>query len=30
VEMVVVALAFYAAAEMVSVHPVDFGHRVQS
>jgi putative copper export protein len=30
VEMVVVALAFYAAAEMVSVHPVDYGHRVQN
>jgi len=30
IEMVVVALAFYAAAEMVSVHPVDYGHRVRS
>lgn len=29
-EMVAVALAFYAAAEMVSVHPVDFGHRIQN
>ena len=29
IEMIVVALAFYAAAEMVSVHPVDYGHRVQ-
>ena len=28
-EMVLVALAFWAAAEMVSVHPVDYGHRVQ-
>jgi len=28
--MLLVALAFYAAAEMVSVHPVDYGHRVQS
>ena len=28
-EMVLIALAFYAAAEMVSVHPVDYGHRVQ-
>jgi putative copper export protein len=28
-EMLLVALAFYAAAEMVSVHPVDYGHRVQ-
>lgn len=28
-EMVLVALAFYAAAEMVSVHPVDYGHRVR-
>lgn len=27
-EMAVVALAFYAAAELVSVHPVDYGHRV--
>jgi len=27
-EMVFVALAFYAAAEMVSVHPVDYGHRI--
>jgi putative copper export protein len=29
-EMAAVALAFYAAAEMVSVHPVDYGHRVQN
>ena len=29
-EMLLVALAFYAAAEMVSVHPVDYGHRIQS
>jgi len=29
-EMLLVALAFYAAAEMVSVHPIDYGHRVQS
>jgi putative copper resistance protein D len=29
-EMLLVALAFYAAAEMVSVHPVDYGHRVQN
>lgn len=29
-EIVAVALAFYAAAEMVSVHPVDYGHRVQN
>lgn len=28
-EMVVILLAFYAAAEMVSVHPADYGHRVQ-
>jgi putative copper export protein len=28
-EIVLVLLAFYAAAEMVSVHPVDYGHRVQ-
>lgn len=27
-EMAFVALAFYAAAEMVSVHPVDYGHRI--
>jgi len=27
-EMGLVALAFYAAAEMVSVHPIDYGHRV--
>lgn len=29
-EMAIVALAFYAAAEMVSVHPADYGHRIQS
>jgi len=29
-EMGLVALAFYAAAEMVSVHPADYGHRVQN
>lgn len=29
-EVVLVALAFYAAAEMVSVHPVDFGHRIRN
>lgn len=29
-EMVVIFLAFYAAAEMVSVHPVDYGHRVRN
>lgn len=28
-EMAVVALVFYAAAEMVSVHPADYGHRIQ-
>ncbi len=28
VEILVVLLAFYAAAEMVSVHPADYGHRV--
>lgn len=30
VEMAVMALIFWAAAEMVSVHPVDYGHRVPS
>jgi copper resistance protein D len=30
VEMLIVLLAFYAAAEMVSVHPIDYGHRVQN
>jgi copper resistance protein D len=30
VEIVLVLLAFYMAAEMVSVHPVDYGHRVQN
>ena len=30
IEMLVVALAFYGAAEMVSVHPVDYGHRIQN
>jgi putative copper export protein len=29
-EMVVMTLVFWAAAEMVSVHPVDYGHRVPS
>jgi copper resistance protein D len=29
-EIAVVLLAFYAAAEMVSVHPADYGHRVQN
>ena len=29
-EIVLVLLAFYIAAEMVSVHPVDYGHRVQN
>jgi putative copper export protein len=29
-EIVIVLLAFYAAAEMVSVHPADYGHRVQN
>jgi putative copper resistance protein D len=28
-EMAVVAVVFYAAAEMVSVHPADYGHRIQ-
>jgi putative copper export protein len=28
-EMAIVALVFYAAAEMVSVHPADYGHRIQ-
>lgn len=30
VEAVIVLLAFYAAAEMVSVHPADYGHRIRS
>ncbi|MBX9596627.1 MAG: CopD family protein [Roseomonas sp.] len=30
VEIIVILLAFYAAAEMVSVHPIDYGHRVQN
>ena len=30
IEMLIVILAFYAAAEMVSVHPVDYGHRIQN
>jgi putative copper export protein len=30
VEIAVVLLVFYAAAEMVSVHPADYGHRVQN
>lgn len=29
-EIVLVLLAFYMAAEMVSVHPIDYGHRVQN
>lgn len=29
-EGLLVLLAFYAAAELVSVHPVDYGHRVQN
>jgi len=29
-EIVLVLLAFYIAAEMVSVHPIDYGHRVQN
>lgn len=29
-EIVLVLLAFYAAAEMVSVHPIDYGHRLQN
>jgi copper resistance protein D len=29
-EVVLVLLAFYIAAEMVSVHPIDYGHRVQN
>lgn len=29
-EIVVVLLAFYAAAEMVSVHPADYGHRIRN
>jgi putative copper export protein len=29
IEMIVLALIFYAAAEMVSVHPTDLGHRIQ-
>jgi len=29
-EIVFVLLAFYIAAEMVSVHPIDYGHRVQN
>lgn len=29
-EAAVAALVFYAAAEMVSVHPLDYGHRVRS
>ena len=29
-EIVLVLLAFYAAAEMVSVHPIDYGHRIQN
>jgi putative copper export protein len=30
VEIVLVLMVFYVAAEMVSVHPVDYGHRVQN
>jgi putative copper export protein len=30
IEMIVIALIFYAAAEMVSVHPTDLGHRITS
>jgi len=30
VEIVLVLLVFYAAAEMTSVHPIDYGHRIQS
>lgn len=30
VEMIFVLLAFWAAAEMVSVHPIDYGHRIPS
>jgi hypothetical protein len=30
VEIIMIALVFYAAAEMVSVHPVDLGHRLPS
>lgn len=29
-EIVLVLFAFYMAAEMVSVHPIDYGHRVQN
>jgi putative copper export protein len=29
-EIVLVLLAFYIAAEMVSVHPIDYGHRIQN
>lgn len=29
-EIVFVLLAFYIAAEMVSVHPIDYGHRIQN
>lgn len=29
-EIVLVLLVFYIAAEMVSVHPIDYGHRVQN
>lgn len=29
-EIALVLLAFYIAAEMVSVHPIDYGHRVQN
>lgn len=30
IEIVLVLLVFYVAAEMVSVHPIDYGHRVQN
>jgi putative copper export protein len=29
-EIILVLFAFYFAAEMVSVHPIDYGHRVQN
>lgn len=30
IETVIVVLVFYAAAEMTSVHPIDYGHRIPS
>jgi putative copper export protein len=30
IEMLLVLLVFWAAAEMVSVHPIDIGHRIQN